>query len=277
MIYHRAKPIHNFLNCLKLRSTVAQHCSIANSNNFNFGQGDFTISFWMYRSVVNAAKDLLIYSKVAGNGVGLRIQFRFNGEVRVSGGMPGGWPWAMFTAAGVGNTAGQWIHWAVLRDGGSNAGNLTQPAYKIYKNGLQVGTAYSNINNGATSSNLDNTTTATIGEISSANDGNTYYLDEFSFFAAGLTASEIAGLYNSGLGAVPPSSRFASVRGYWRMDEKNGRTLVDSSNLYNTSLTTVQNGSLINYSDAEVAANGQPQSNQTAWCDHTSLNPIITI
>jgi len=269
-VYQRAKYMHQFENCLRFFRAQSTNVTINQNGKFNFGLGDFAFSIWAYPLAVTFNHDLFI--KDPGVTTQARINFLISGN---SNSTVGG---AFFRVIFAGNQVfdlnssntippNQWAHLVYMRDGVArnlSGGNGNTSAYKLYVNGvLRVNPSGGVIND----PNMTNTASLLLGRTL---DG---YLDDYIVFNKGLTDSEVLALYNSGNGAPPPESTWPNILAYWFFNEKNGRTLNDYSNTYNPNLTTFQNGTLVNYTDAQVAANGQPQSGQTAWCDHFTLLP----
>jgi len=273
-VYQRAKYLYSFENCLRLFRSQSTSVSINQNGKFNFGVGDFAFSIWAYPLAVTFNHDLLI--KDPGVTTQARINFLIAGNSNTAMGA------AFFRVIFNGNqlfdlnasntiAPNQWVHLVYSRDGiarGLSGANGNTGAYKLFVNGvLRLNPQGGVIND----PNMTNTAALLLGR---SLDG---YLDDYIVFNQGLTDAQVAALYNSGNGAPPPESTWSSIQAYWFFNEKNGRVVNDYANTYNPGLATFQNGSLTNYTDAQVAAGGQPQSGQTAWCDHFTRNPIITL
>jgi hypothetical protein len=94
------------------------------------------------------------------------------------------------------------------------------------------------------------------------------YILDVKIFTSFLSDANVAKLFNYGGGQLYDVPT-ASLAGWWKLDEKNGLSATDSSgNGYN--------GTLTNYTNAETASSGQPQSGNTAWVNAYSLSPITT-
>jgi hypothetical protein len=94
------------------------------------------------------------------------------------------------------------------------------------------------------------------------------YILDLKIFTTFLSDSDVTKLFNYGGGKLYDVPT-ANLAGWWKFDSKNGLTATDSSgNGYN--------GTLTNYTNAETASSGQPQSGNTAWVNAYSLAPITT-
>lgn len=139
------------------------------------------------------------------------------------------------------------INNVVLTRNGLNANN-----WNIYLNGSLLTKTV--VDNALSSGSVVGTTAPAI---INGFDNADYKADAFSsrviVFNRLVTASEA---YAMGTRSV--ISNKTGIIGDWEFNHKNGKTVTDYS-------TNANHGSLLNYTDAETASNGQPQSGNTAW------------
>lgn len=132
---------------LSARFTGSNYLSVPNSAVLNPGTGDFTIEFWTY---LNSTTNNTSFYRGSNSGVDIFM----NGSGRLALGQAG---ISTLITDSVTMTTGAWVHVAAVRISG---------ATKLYKNGVQVGSA-------GDSSNYITSTSTTIGS-GSANIGNGY-------------------------------------------------------------------------------------------------------
>jgi hypothetical protein len=138
---------------------------------------------------------------------------------------------------------------------------------RVWANGKKLVTRTDGFNNikTATYSNI-----LEIGRQTQFGSGSTYfdgYILDLKLFTTFLSDSDVTKLFKYGGGKLydVPTANLAA---WWKFDENNGLVASDSSgNGYN--------GALTNYTNAETASSGQPQSGNTAWVNAYGLAPII--
>lgn len=283
LIYRRAKALHDFRNALRFVGPTSNHAvenkvRIPNSAPLNFGSGEFAFSLWIYpvlRTINTDTQDKADYtilslfqfdenpsstgialylSAVGGNASSpatgidsLRMQIRSRSPanqdvIRAVSAFP------------LPELSGKWSNVVFQR-----AGN----AFEVWLNGIAVASVP--IDAGEYINTIFGTTHLLgAGEGAAGFNG---YMDEFAIYNRALSASEIQGLFNNGLGNIPPLDAFDNIVSYWRFDQHYGRTLKDYTSLYNN-LYAPGNGTLLNYTDAQVN-----EGAQTAWVGHFTLVP----
>ena len=116
-------------------STLGDRLVLPLSTNRQFGTGDFTIEFWFYRNTTGSAQ-VLYDQRINGTTVAPAIYINNPGGTYgiyyVAGATDA------ISAAGVVPTVNTWYHVAVSRSGTST---------KMFVNGTQVGTTYTDNNN----------------------------------------------------------------------------------------------------------------------------------
>lgn len=289
LIYRRAKAVHDFRNSLRFVSPASTHptenkVQIPYQPYLNFGAGDFALSLWAY-PVLRAA--------AAPTGSDIN-RFAIMSHLQTgTGSAPSTLAVLLAATGGNDTTPATTVNSMVLQLRNRLAGSNTQVTRILQPASLpnmagtwnqlvfqRAGTALQVWLNGTMRAQLAITageymdsfgTTILLGA-SEGPAGFNGYMDEFAVYNRSLTQDEITGLYNNGLGNIPPLDAIDNIVSYWRFDQHSGRILADNTALYNT-LFNPGNGTLLNYTDAQVAANGQPQSGQTAWVDHFTLVP----
>ncbi len=110
---------------------TGDYLSLADSEDWNFGSGDFTIDFWAYGiGGVNGSVVQLTHAGFGpaigyNNGTNLVVYFDDNST-------PGSPTWDIATAVSMGALPGNnWVHYAVVRNGST---------WTTYRNGTQVST-----------------------------------------------------------------------------------------------------------------------------------------
>jgi hypothetical protein len=132
---------------LSARFTGSNNLSVPNNVALNPGTGDFTVEFWTY---LNSTTNNASFYRGSNGGVDVFM----NGSGRLAVGCAGV---STLITDTVTMTTGSWVHVAVVRISG---------ATKLYKNGVQAGSA-------GDATNYVTSTTTTIGS-GSANIGNGY-------------------------------------------------------------------------------------------------------
>jgi len=109
-----------------LFDTSGDYLSIADSDDWNFGTGDFTIDFWMRRNTINVSNDIFSQKTDVNNQAFLYFDQSGNIIFRV---YSGGANVVDMTQASAGWSTGTWYHVAVVRNGSN---------WNIYRNGTSV-------------------------------------------------------------------------------------------------------------------------------------------
>ena len=134
-------------SALSAQFTGSNNLSVPNNVALNPGTGDFTIEFWTY---LNSTTNNASFYRGSNSGVDIFM----NGSGRLAFGQAG---ISTLITDSVTMTTGAWVHVAAVRISG---------ATRLYKNGVQVGSA-------GDGSNYITSTTTTIGS-GSSNIGNGY-------------------------------------------------------------------------------------------------------
>lgn len=161
------------------------------------------------------------------------------------------------------NLRNTWNHIAAVKSGYSNTD------FNLYLNGALIDTTV--LNNTLTSSSIiTNAVDALINNISSTNTQYPVnsYQTKTCYFNKALSDTEVMALYKCQ--GIVPSALKSSLVLFLESNIKNGKVLSDVSG-------NALDGNLINYTDAETANAGQPQSGNTAWNDSYTLTPYTVL
>jgi len=102
----------------------------SSSHSFAYGTGDFTVEFWMYPDSVSGT--INIFDNRSGGSTGFLIGINNDTKIRFY------WDSADRIVDSATVSTGQWYHIAVARSSGTT---------KMFKNGTQIGSDYSDSNN----------------------------------------------------------------------------------------------------------------------------------
>ena len=102
----------------------------SSSHSFAYGTGDFTVEFWMYPDAVSGT--INIFDNRSGGSTGFLIGISNDTKIRFY------WDSADRIIDSATISTGQWYHIAVARSSGTT---------KMFKNGTQIGSDYSDSNN----------------------------------------------------------------------------------------------------------------------------------
>jgi hypothetical protein len=186
----------------------ANACNTANSANFGFSTGDFTVECWINQSTTNANNGTILDFRSSNTAQGFALQI--NGS---SNGLQG-WDGA---AGGVNHTDssaivnGQWYHVALTRASG---------VWRLFKNGVQVTTWTGADNLGSTQPVYIGTNVA----------GSTY---SFYGYISNLRIINGTAIYTANF--TPSSSPLTAVAGTVLLTAQNNRFIDNST--YSQSLT----------------------------------------
>jgi hypothetical protein len=116
---------------LSLGAVAADYAYIAGTNQaLNLGTADFTVELWVYLNATTA-QSLVDYRPTSVNGVYFTLDI-------AAGGAPILYVSSANRIAGTAISAGVWTHIAVVRSSGVT---------KLYQNGTQTGSSYTDANN----------------------------------------------------------------------------------------------------------------------------------
>lgn len=267
MIYQRAKYNYAFQQALRapvVSGSTSVAVSVANSSKLSLGTGDFAIACWIYQ-VSSDFNGSFFFLKRGSDVLGIECASASNKvyiNIRPQG---GGLYQYTYNRT---NLNGQWQHILFQRKGGTAANNQLASNYELWINGtLQTLTSGSNLPN----ANIDTTGAVQLH----SNSGSDIFFDEYSVYKGTFfTASEVAEIYNNGLGAEPPMSKWANLVLYLTFDHRNGRTVADRSAAYNPSIANTNGSVSTNITDAQLGITSQ--ATNTCWVDHFTRNPITT-
>jgi len=89
---------------------------IPNSQNFNFGSGNFTVEGWVYCTYTTPRQDIFTTPTTSGGYCGLSFGI-YNGNFELTMSWTGSWDILFATAGSV--SANTWYHFAIVRNGGT--------------------------------------------------------------------------------------------------------------------------------------------------------------
>ena len=280
--------LHDFRNALRFVSPASNHPTenkvrFPHSASFLFGAGEFAFSLWVYpvlRSVnitdglIQARYGILSMFQTGEGASSSSLYLWMQG----AGGSPSS-PSTTIDTLGIAlrtiDSVGE------IRNRFSSINNLS-PRQNNWNN-LVLQRSGNNLQcyfNGILGSSVALMASETIDTIFGfthllgaveGSAGFNGYMDEFVIYNRSLSADEATGLYNNGLGNIPPMNAFDNIVSYWRFDQHSERTLVDYTPLYNN-LYAPGSGTLLNYTDAQVA-----EGTQTVWVDHFTLVPSTLV
>ena len=95
---------------------TGDYLKIPNSQNFNFGSGNFTVEGWVYCINTSSRQDIFTTPSNASGFNGLSFAI-YNGNFELTMSWTGGWDILFATAGSV--SANTWYHFAVVRNGGT--------------------------------------------------------------------------------------------------------------------------------------------------------------
>ena len=95
---------------------TGDYLKIPNSQNFNFGSGNFTVEGWVYCINTSSRQDIFTTPANASGFNGLSFAI-YNGNFELTMSWTGGWDILFATAGSV--SANTWYHFAVVRNGGT--------------------------------------------------------------------------------------------------------------------------------------------------------------
>jgi hypothetical protein len=95
---------------------TGDYLKIPNSQNFNFGSGNFTVEGWVYCTNTSSRQDIFTTPANASGFTGLSFAI-YNGNFDLTMSWTGAWDILFATAGSV--SANTWYHFAVVRNGGT--------------------------------------------------------------------------------------------------------------------------------------------------------------
>jgi hypothetical protein len=93
---------------------TGDYLKIPNSQNFNFGSGNFTVEGWVYCTNTSSRQDIFTTPANASGFSGLSFAI-YNGNFELTMSWTGAWDILFATAGSV--SANTWYHFAVVRNG----------------------------------------------------------------------------------------------------------------------------------------------------------------